>query len=178
MWTPVDFALDSPAAAENQITAFYTAELEQDLAVAVRKLSSEASVAQRYALVGEALSKARDLATQIGDGSKLALDPDLNSYYLQNIVVKRVPALLSEMGELQALLHGAVPTTSMTNESSQGPPLAFRRDDSIDHRGDQTRLGCCLPRRRRRSTKKSDRRQVWFFACSGRRLFGDCKCHD
>ena len=25
----------------------------------------------------------------------LALDPDLDSYYVQNIVVKRVPALLS-----------------------------------------------------------------------------------
>ena len=145
--TPVDFALNSPAAAENQITAFYTAELEQDLAVAVRKLSSEASVAQRYALVGEALSKARNLATQIGDGSKLALDPDLNSYYLQNIVVKRVPALLSEMGELQALLHGAVPTIPMTNESLKAHHLLLdgmirstieeiKRDLAAAYRGD------------------------------------------
>ena len=71
-------------------------------------MSSEAPVGQKPALIVEALSKARNLAALIGDDSKLALDPDLNSYYLQNIVVKRVPALLSEMGELHALMHGAV----------------------------------------------------------------------
>ena len=36
--------------------------------------------------------------------SNLTLDPDLDSYYIQNIAVKRVPALLSQMGELQSLL--------------------------------------------------------------------------
>ena len=36
--------------------------------------------------------------------SNLTLDPDLDSYYVQNIAVKRVPALLSQMGELQSLL--------------------------------------------------------------------------
>ena len=39
--------------------------------------------------------------------SNLTLDPDLDSYYVQNIAVKRVPALLSQMGELQSLLIGA-----------------------------------------------------------------------
>ena len=52
-------------------------------------------------------TKARDLASRIGDESNLTLDPDLDSYYVQNIAVKRVPALLSQMGELQSLLIGS-----------------------------------------------------------------------
>ena len=107
----VDSALDSLAAAESQIAgSFDTAGLEQDLAAAVRKLSSRRRSA-KPALIVEALSKARNLAALIGDDSKLALDPDLNSYYLQNIVVKRVPALLRN-GGMHALcmeLSGVVP---------------------------------------------------------------------
>ena len=112
-----DSALDSLAAAESQTAgSFDTAKLEQDVAAAVRKLSSEAPVGQKHALIVDALSKARDLAAQIGDDFKLALDPDLNSYYLQNLVVKRVPALLSEIAELQALMHGAVQRGSLSSE--------------------------------------------------------------
>ena len=77
----VDSALHSLAAAESQTAgSFDTAKLEQDVAAAVRKLSSEAPVGQKHALIVDALSKARDLAAQIGDDFKLALDPDLNSY--------------------------------------------------------------------------------------------------
>jgi hypothetical protein len=72
----VDSALDSLATAESQTAgSFDTAKLEKDVAAAVRKLSSEAPVRQKHALIVDALSKARDLAAQIGDDSKLALDP-------------------------------------------------------------------------------------------------------
>ena len=78
-----------------------TAKLAQALAAIVRSLSSAGSDGEKRALIVEALAKARDLAARIGDEFNLALDPDLDSYYVQNIVVKKVPALLSEMGELQ-----------------------------------------------------------------------------
>src|SRR5262249_15005477 len=84
-----------------------TAKLTRALATTVRRLSSEAFGSGRQALVVEALAKARDLAAQIGDESNLALDPDLDSYYVQNIVVKGVPTLLSEFGELDSLMRTA-----------------------------------------------------------------------
>ena len=143
-----DSALDSLAAAESQTAgSFDTAKLEQDVAAAVRKLSSEAPVGQKHALIVDALSKARDLAAQIGDDSKLALDPDLNSYYLQNLVVKRVPALLSEIAELQALMHGAVQGGSLSGEQLRSRHLLLdgmirstidevKRDSAAAYRGD------------------------------------------
>src|SRR5262249_7845290 len=44
------------------------------------------------------------LAVRIGDDSNLTLDPDLDTYYLQDIVVSRIPLLLGQLSELQSLL--------------------------------------------------------------------------
>ena len=93
-----------------------TAKLAQALAAIVRSLSSAGSDGEKRALIVEALAKARDLAARIGDESNLALDPDLDSYYVQNIVVKKVPALLSEMGELQSLPGSASLTGSPSSD--------------------------------------------------------------
>ena len=93
-----------------------TAKLAQALAAIVRSLSSAGSDGEKRALIVEGLAKARDLAARIGDESNLALDPDLDSYYVQNIVVKRVPALLSEMGELQSLPGSASLTGSPSSD--------------------------------------------------------------
>jgi len=70
-------------------------------------LVAEGSSGEKHILLVKALAKARDLAARIGDESNLALDPDLDSYYVQDIVVKKAPALLSQMGELQSLLTGS-----------------------------------------------------------------------
>ena len=93
-----------------------TAKLAQALAAIVRSLSSAGSDGEKRALIVEGLAKARDLAARIGDEFNLALDPDLDSYYVQNIVVKRVPALLSEMGELQSLPGSASLTGSPSSD--------------------------------------------------------------
>ena len=88
------------------------------LATTVRDLIAAGTGDDSGPLTGEALAGARDLAARIGDEFNLALDPDLDSYYIQNIVVKRVPALLSQMGELQSLLTG-----SPSGDDSQVRPL-------------------------------------------------------
>ena len=72
--------------------------LRKLLATGVRNLVAARPGATSASLTVEALTKARDLASRIGDESNLTLDPDLDSYYVQNIAVKRVPALLSQMG--------------------------------------------------------------------------------
>lgn len=41
----------------------------------------------------------------MGDDSNLTLDPDLDTYYLQDIVVTKVPSLLNQLGEVQILLQ-------------------------------------------------------------------------
>jgi signal transduction histidine kinase len=97
-----------------------TEALERTLGEAIDKLDSAPDRDQRRASFVEALDAARNLASRIGDDSNLTLDPDLDSFYVQNIVVAKMPALLSEIGELESELD--LP-------SSQAPPdtLAVRR---------------------------------------------------
>ena len=144
----VDGALNMLAA--NETTApgsLQTAKLAQSLAAIVRRLSSAGSDGQKRTLIVEALGKARDLAARIGDESNLALDPALDSYYVQNIVVKRVPALLSEMGELQSLLRTASLTSSSSSDDLRVRRLLLNgmvrstieeieRDSAAAYRGD------------------------------------------
>ena len=103
-----DAALDALTKAEAETGgSLQTAQLAEALATAARNLIAARLGVDKGNLTVEALTKARDLASRIGDESNLALDPDLDSYYVQNIAVKRVPALLFQMGELQSLLVGA-----------------------------------------------------------------------
>ena len=82
-----------------------SAELERDLAAAIRKHFEDAPDGIDQSRLVDTLSKARDLAARIGDNSGLALDPDLDSYYVQKILVKELPSLLLQLGELQTLLN-------------------------------------------------------------------------
>lgn len=82
-----------------------SAELERDLAAAIRKHFEDAPDGIDQFRLVDTLSKARDLASRIGDNSGLALDPDLDSYYVQKILVKELPSLLLQLGELQTLLN-------------------------------------------------------------------------
>jgi signal transduction histidine kinase len=85
-----------------------TAPFEQALAATLDQLqSSKAEGAGRDALVADAVAKARSLAIRIGDDSNLTLDPDLDTYYLQDIVVGKLPTLLGHLGASQRLLHEA-----------------------------------------------------------------------
>jgi hypothetical protein len=84
----------------------------RELNAAVNALSSDVSGSDRSFLTADALAGAQNLASRVGDESNLTLDPDLDSYYLQNIVVKRMPNLLSDVVELHSLLHVASPASS------------------------------------------------------------------
>jgi signal transduction histidine kinase/CheY-like chemotaxis protein len=99
-------ALKSLDAAEGEAAGtLQTGALEQSLATTLRKLwSKQAKGEDQSSLVVEALAKARDLASRIGDDSNLALDPDLDSYYLQDTVVRQMPRLLGQIGETQTSL--------------------------------------------------------------------------
>jgi hypothetical protein len=64
-----------------------TADFEQELAGALRLLQwSQTEDAKVDFLVLDALAKARRLALRVGEESTLVLDPQLDSYYLQNVI--------------------------------------------------------------------------------------------
>ena len=93
------------AAEQDAAGTLQTAALDQSLETTLRKLWSKGAEGDRSALIVEALAKARDLATRIGDDSNLALDPDLDSYYLQDTVVRQMPRLLGQIGEIETSLE-------------------------------------------------------------------------
>ena len=76
-----------------------TAALQRALADSVDRLAASAGREERGALLVEALTAARNLASRIGDDSNLTLDPDLDSYYVQDIATSKMPVLLSQIGE-------------------------------------------------------------------------------
>jgi signal transduction histidine kinase len=83
----------------------HTAEIETALAARLAELWSSKADRDLDRLTLEALTKARNLATRIGDDSNLTLDPDLDTYYLQDVVVVDLPTLLGELAELQLLFR-------------------------------------------------------------------------
>ena len=96
--------LDALASAEATAgRAMHTAELATALAAGLAELWSGQPDRTRL----DVLAKARSLAVRIGDDSNLTLDPDLDTYYLQDIVVSRIPILLGQLSELQSLLGRA-----------------------------------------------------------------------
>ena len=114
-----------------------SAELERDLAAAIRKHFDQSRLV-------DTLSKARDLAARIGDNSGLALDPELDSYYVQKILVKELPSLLLQLGELQTLLN-TKPKSAAGGDSGVRPLLLvgmiratleeIERDSAAAYRG-------------------------------------------
>jgi len=70
-------------------------------AAALRGLGASPPGAGTDLLVLQALGTAQALIARVGDDSNLALDPDLDSYYLQNIIVRRLPAIVLRLSQLQ-----------------------------------------------------------------------------
>lgn len=114
---PAEVVLSALAAAEAAATLFLnTAELEQDLAATLGQLRLTPGRSERRGeLTVDALAEARSLAARIGDDSNLTLDPDLDTYYLQDIVVGKLPTLLSQFGEAR---------TTFREVMAAGAPLA------------------------------------------------------
>lgn len=72
---------------------FDTNEFARALASTLRELElGKTSGGNASERLPKALSEAQSLAQRIGDNSNLALDPDLDTYYVQNIVVRRLPS--------------------------------------------------------------------------------------
>src|SRR5262245_36283396 len=100
---------ERPLPAEKMFQALGAAEADGAGKLQTAALNQELVAALRHLWVGEpeggrtggrflaALAAAERLASRVGDDSNLTLDPDLDTYYLQNIVVKGLPAILGHL---------------------------------------------------------------------------------
>jgi signal transduction histidine kinase len=96
------------SARENSTDQLAVTEFEEALAGALRLLQwSQPEDSNADALLLDALARARQLALRVGEDSNLVLDPDLDSYYLQDIVVTKLPAFFGHLGEAEMLFRGA-----------------------------------------------------------------------
>jgi methyl-accepting chemotaxis protein len=69
----------------------------------VAGLTPKDSFEQHTALIGKVIA----LMTTVADGSNLTLDPDLDSYYLMDAIVVRLPAMSETLGQARAVGSGA-----------------------------------------------------------------------
>jgi len=97
--------------------ALHTREVVQDLSGALSRLASDTSV-DGSANAIDLLAKMQQLASRIGDDSNLTLDTDLDTYYLQNILVEQLPKLLGRLGELRMVTSGAAGVATPSNETN------------------------------------------------------------
>jgi hypothetical protein len=113
-------ALQTLAAAEADAESAnigQTAELEHALADTLRELwSGKAARPTIDPFLVDALTLTRDLVSRVGDDSGLATDPSLDSYYLQAIIVRKLPAIIGQLGEAQALYRTTVAAGALSSE--------------------------------------------------------------
>src|SRR5215469_8594721 len=97
--------------------ALHTREVVQALSSALSRLGSNHPVGDS-ANAMDLLAKMQQLASRIGDDSNLTLDTDLDTYYLQNILVEQLPKLLGRLGELRIVTSGPAGFATPSNETN------------------------------------------------------------
>jgi signal transduction histidine kinase len=128
---PIDtITASAPASPDNVLAALtaeqasvdgvmQTKEFADSLIASLRELwARRAQHGVTDTLVLEALNRARRLATRVADDSNLTLDPDLDTYYLQNIVANKLPTLIGQLGEAHVLFHERPQPAEISNEQN------------------------------------------------------------
>ena len=76
------------------------AEVKQKISATINAsdgMSADASFTQHSDIINAIVS----LSTRVGDNSNLILDPDLDSYYLMDIVTVRMPSFIDNLGKMR-----------------------------------------------------------------------------
>jgi len=82
------------------------------LAATAENMEAAKSFTQHSALVGNI----NDMIVHVGDTSNLILDPELDSYYLMDTIVIRLPSLLNKLGILRGKGTGFLVAANITDE--------------------------------------------------------------
>jgi signal transduction histidine kinase len=112
-----DEALNKLATAQAESAGkFQTEGLARSLADSFRVDSSRTDAG--FAAAADTLGNARQLILRIADDSNLTLDPDLDTYHLQDVVARKLPELLVRLGELRVISYG------ISSDAAAGEPRA------------------------------------------------------
>jgi signal transduction histidine kinase len=103
--------------AQSDAAPLHTREIVQDLSSALSRLGSNSPVGDSSSAI-DLLAKMQQLASRIGDDSNLTLDTDLDTYYLQNILVEQLPKLLGRLGELRMVTSEPAGVATPSNETN------------------------------------------------------------
>jgi methyl-accepting chemotaxis protein len=83
--------------------AMETEEAAKALTQSLAKIGWPRRSLERNADSEQAIAAARTLLAKIADGSNLTLDPDLDSYYVMDVISTKVPEFVDRLGTLLAL---------------------------------------------------------------------------
>jgi len=78
--------------------------------------SENMKASQSFKQHSKLVSSVNDMIIRIGDTSNLILDPVLDSYYLMDVIVNRIPILLNDLGVLRGKGAGLLAAGSITAE--------------------------------------------------------------
>ena len=137
--TTITSGADAKSASQDSLR---TAALEDSLKRTLSRLwSGQVTGDAQRSVAAEALTKTERVISRIGDDSGLALDPQLDSYHLQDILVRQMPKLLSQLGDVWSLASSSQPGGDAGRQNA--PPYA-RRDRPDDVGGACTELDVLL----------------------------------
>ena len=107
------------AAQDKAAATFQTDEPAQALATALQLWSTNIESGPTHTFALSVLAKAQQLAVRIADDSNLTLDPDLDSYYVQNLLARKLPEFFRTLGELQSLVREATAINASSIEQTE-----------------------------------------------------------
>lgn len=109
----VAFAGGSGAATSDGLAALKAPDMPEDVSAAATATEAAVSGGEPAATAGSF----RDLATAIGNRSNLILDPDLDSYYVMDIVVVRLPDLAGRARALDAMATAQAASADLDDDA-------------------------------------------------------------
>src|SRR5215472_13457636 len=111
----------------NAAYPFQTLAFVQAISSSLRLLGSTSSTNASESV--NALAKVQQLALRVGDDSNLTLDTELDTYYMQNILVDKLPRFLDKIGELQFAMRK---DPRMAISSNEGKAKVLLLDGLVD----------------------------------------------
>jgi methyl-accepting chemotaxis protein len=96
--------------------AMNTADAQTKFDSALRNISWPSQPLKDAEKAQVAIAAARNLIAKIGDGSNLILDPDLDSFYVMDISVVKMPEAIDKAATLLNMLQGYKAKTTLTDD--------------------------------------------------------------
>lgn len=106
-------------------------EFAEELSKALRSLSDISNNDRYYSAALKVLAGTQQLISRIADDSNLALDPDLDTYHLQNLITRKLPDFLRRVGEVHILSRRAGSAETPSTEQDVYFQVLRREVESI-----------------------------------------------